>query len=310
MNTTPASDSQTLCTLRFVGRRFEHHRVDVECTAELLAYRKLVLECAKELWRRSRPNRVRLPRGFEEGFRLAFDRVDEGSAAVPLVRVYESADPVQYELLDDVFEQAAQLIDETIAAANADELLPAALPANVVPLFGDFGRTLRDEEVLHVRARGRDTEAPYTAIARQRLANWYEPTYEDKVDVLGEVRMAHVGPGRFALLLPDVSQPVDGRFDEAQEAVVLDALRAHRETRMRVRGVAEFSSRERQMRRFVRVDQVEIAPASGPEYDETVAPIWETLAAIGAAEPAAWQGVPDDLSKRIDEVVYGTNAAD
>lgn len=306
MTTTP--DSQTLCTLRFVGRRFEHHRVDVECTAELLAYRKLVLECAKELWRRSRPDRVRLPRGFEEGFRLAFDRV--GAAAVPLVRVYESADPVQYELLDDVFEQAAQLIDETIAAANADELLPAALPANVVPLFGDFGRTLREEEVLHVRARGRDTEAPYTATARLRLANWYEPTYEDKVDVVGEVRMAHVGPGRFALLLPDVSQPVDGRFDEAQGAVVLDALRAHREIRMRVRGVAEFSSRERQIRRFARVDEVQIAPASGPEYDETVEPIWETLAAIGAAEPAAWQGVPNDLSTRIDEVVYGTSAAD
>lgn len=281
MSTPP--DSQTLCTSRFVGRRLEHHRVDVECTAELLAYRKLVLECAKELWRRSCPDRVRLPPGFEEGFRLAFDRVDEGSAVVPLVRVYESADPVRYELLDDVFQQAAYLNGETIAAANADELLPAALPANVVPLCSDFGCKLREEEVLHVRARGRDTEAPCTATARQRLLNWYEPTYEDKVDVVGEVCMAHVGPGRAALLLPDASQPVDGRFDEALAAVVLDALGAHRETRMRVKGVAEFSSRERQIRRFAGVDQVEIAPASGPEYDETVAPIWETLAAIGAA---------------------------
>jgi hypothetical protein len=91
--------TQALCTLRFEGRRFELHRLDVECTAELLAYRKLVLECAKELWRRTRPDRVRLPRGFEDGFRLAFDRVEEGSAALPLMRVDESADPVQWSAL-------------------------------------------------------------------------------------------------------------------------------------------------------------------------------------------------------------------
>lgn len=42
-------------------------------------------------------------------------------------------------------------------------------------------------------------------------------------------------------------------------------------------------------------------------YDETALPIWEELAAIGnSAPPGTWQAVPDDLSTRIDEVVYGT----
>jgi hypothetical protein len=302
--------TQALCTLRFEGRRFEQHRFDVECTAELMAYRKLVLECAKELWHRARPDRVRLPRGFEDGFRLAFDRVKEGSAALPLMRVYESPDPVQYELLDDTFYQAAALIEEAVAAAGAEDLLPSALPANVVPLFGEFGRTLREDEVLYLRTRGRPVEARYSAMARQRLENWVEASYEDKVDVVGEVQMAHVGPGRFSLLVPDTGQAIDGRFDERQESVVLDALRAHREDRMRVRGVAEFSSRDRQMRRSTRVDQVEIAPIGSAEFDASAVPIWEQLAAIGAAEPSAWEGVPDDLSKRIDEVVYGAGAAE
>lgn len=53
--------TQALCILRFEGRRFEQHRFDVACAAALLAYRKLVLECAKELGRRARPDRVRLP---------------------------------------------------------------------------------------------------------------------------------------------------------------------------------------------------------------------------------------------------------
>lgn len=56
--------TQALRTLRFEGRRFEQHRFDVECTAELLAYRKLVLECAKELWRRARADRCELGQVF------------------------------------------------------------------------------------------------------------------------------------------------------------------------------------------------------------------------------------------------------
>ena len=64
-----------LASLRFDGKRFEDHALDVECTQELTAYRTLVLECAKELWRRKNPGRMRLPRGFEDGFRLEFDRV-------------------------------------------------------------------------------------------------------------------------------------------------------------------------------------------------------------------------------------------
>lgn len=61
-----------LASLRFHGKRFEGHALDVECTQELIAYRNLIVECAKELWRRKHPDRVRLPRGFEEDFRLQF----------------------------------------------------------------------------------------------------------------------------------------------------------------------------------------------------------------------------------------------
>ena len=94
-----------LASLRFDGKRFGGHALDVECTQELIAYRSLILECAKELWRRKNPGRVRLPKGFEDGFRVQFDRIDEGSAVVPLRRVRESP---QAELdLGDEFDEAA-----------------------------------------------------------------------------------------------------------------------------------------------------------------------------------------------------------
>ena len=295
--------SVELAILRFHGQRFERHALDVECTAELVAYRRLVLECAKELWRRKYVDRTRLPRGFEDGFRLEFDRVAPGSAAVPIRRVLGDA---QDPLFNDEFAEAAELIDATIEAAARDDLLPSQLPPNVIPLFADFGRTLRADEVLYVRARGAQGEAPYNVQARTRLANWYGPSYEDRVDVVGEVRMANVGPGKFMLQVVAAGPLIEGRFNGDQEALVLEALRAHRDVRLRVAGLAEFSTRDKQMRRFARIDRVQIEAAEPVAYDESAPAIWDVLSAIGDSAPQeAWADVPADLSTRIDEVVYG-----
>lgn len=275
----------------------------MECTTELVAYRKLVLECAKSLWRRKHANRQRLPRRFEDGFRLEFERVDPGSAAVPIRRVL--LDP-QDALLDDEFAEAVDLIDAAIDAAARDDLLPQALPPNVIPLSAEFGRSLRPDEILYVRAQRSAREAPYNAQARERLANWVAQVYEDRVEVSGEVRMANLGPGRFTLQVADTGYPVEGRFASSQEALVLEALKAHREVRLRVTGLAEFSTSDRQIRRFARVDHVRIEPAREVTFDDSAPPIWDVLAAIGASAPeSAWDDVPADLSQRIDDVVYG-----
>lgn len=298
-----ADGAVELATLRFDGKRFQGHALDVQCTQELLAYRSLVLECAKELWRRKHPGRVRLPKGFDEGFRLEFDRVLPGSATVPLRRVRDAAQGALG--FDDHFDEAASLIDETIAAADRNDLLPELLPANVVPLFRDFGTTLAADETLFVRSGRSTAEAPYTEHARKRLAEWLSPTFEDAIDIAGEVRMANVGAGLFKLQVQDGSL-IEGRFEATHEAVVLEALKGHQSVRLRVVGIGEFHTRDRQMRRIAKIDRVEIAPQATQDYDDSVEPIWNELEAIGkSASPDTWSSVPDDLSTRIDEVVYG-----
>jgi hypothetical protein len=299
-----------MATLRFDGERFAGHALDVECTQELIAYRNLVLECAKSLWRAKYPNRVNLPKGFEKGFRLQFDRLEDGSARVPLQRVRIAGEQGELELTDE-FDEAVALIDQAISAANDDDLLPARLPANVIPMFRDFGKTLRDEEVLFTRARGANTEAPYTAKARKRLAEWVDATYEDVIDVAGEVRMANVGSGRFALQVEAGNNLylVEGKYSAADEAKVLDALHEHRTARLRVRGVGEFGTSDRILKRFARVDAVDLDVPGDADYDDSAQPIWEQLIAIGRSAPeGAWDSVPSDLSVRIDEVVYGGGA--
>lgn len=301
-----ATDITTdLASLRFDGKRFEGHALDVECTQELIAYRNLIVECAKELWRRKNPDRVRLPRGFEEDFRLQFNRLEDGSAVVPLQRVrVDDQSELDWGNLDE-FDEAADLIDAAIAAANEDELLPDALPSNVIPLFRDFGKSLRADEVLFTRSRHGSAEAAYTAKARKRLTEWVGLTYEDVVDVIGEVRMANVGPGNFTLQLEDTETLVSGHFSPEQETEVLDALRNHRSLRLRVQGIAEFATSDRQIKKFSRVDKVAPAALAEQGFDETAIPIWDQLAAIGESAPeGTWDGVPSDLSARIDEIVY------
>lgn len=299
-----------MSTLRFDGERFDGHALDVECTQELIAYRNLVLECAKSLWRTKYPNRSNLPKGFEKGFRLQFNRLEDGSALVPLQRVRSSDEQTELDLADE-FDEAVGLIDQAIRAANDEDLLPVGLPSNVIPLFRDFGKTLRDDEVLFTRGRGSDSEAPYTAKARQRLAEWIEPSYEDIVSVSGEVRMANVGPGRFALQVDRAGGQavIEGKFSPEDESKVLAALQQHRSARLQVKGLGEFGTTDRLLKRFSRIDHVDFVQEE-VAYDESASPIWEQLSAIGQkASPSAWEAVPTDLSVRLDEVVYGAGAS-
>lgn len=300
---------EQLATLRFEGERFKGHSLDIECTQELLAYKRLVLECAKELWRRRNPHRERLPRNFEESFNLFFSEVKDGSAVVPLKRRIQCPDDELELPRRDEFDEAAELIDLSIEAAGQDEKLPEAFPRNVIPLFKEFGKTLEADETLFTRSRARNKEAVYSSTVRERLANWTEAVYEDLVDLRGEVRMAQLNGGHFQLQLAD-GRMTAGRFTQEQEALVLDALSRHAEVALRVKGIAEFNESDRSLRRIARVDDAMIVSGAEPEYDETVRPIWETLAEIGAKAPAkVWEDLPTDLSKRVDDYLYRRNKA-
>lgn len=93
--------------------------------------------------------------------------------------------------------------------------------------------------------------------------------------------------------------------------MVLQALKEHRQARLRVTGLGEFSTHDRLLRRLLRVEQVELLSAAGAAFDADVRPLWEVLAEVGAiAPPGTWDDVPVDLSERIDEVVYGPGSRD
>lgn len=301
-----------LTTLRFHGGRFDDESgvLEIDALPELLAYKKLVVETAKGLWRARNPQRERLPRYFEVGIRLFFREVGSGSACVPIERACDTleGDELGLNAEDDV-DAAAALIDECIAAANSatEVVLPGRFPRQAIGLFEDFGQTLRVGEGIESRMPGRTRHVDYTLHTREILLGRVRDGYEDAIDVSGEVRAASLrsaGGGEFTLF-SDSGEKMDGVFSPEQEAQVTQALHEHRTLRLRVRGKGHFDANG-SLRKLKPGADIEIVARGGPVFDSSARPIWEVIAEIGrSAPPEAWTKVPTDGAKNLDHYLYG-----
>jgi hypothetical protein len=60
--------------LRYVGARFEGHRLPLDVLPDLSAFRDLLVSYVKAEWRAAHTERDRLPKGFEKS--IAFDLVE------------------------------------------------------------------------------------------------------------------------------------------------------------------------------------------------------------------------------------------
>ena len=179
-----------LTTLRFDGPRFEDHGLEIDILPELIAYKRLLLETTKELWRRNHPSRKQLPKNFEDSISIKFFELGKGSTTIPLMRELRFEDDELPLIIEDELDKAAVIIEASIEAAAQDRPMPENLPRLVLPQFAQFGKTLAEEDSIFARARKRATEVRYTSKVRQRIISFLEPVYEDVIDITGEVRLA------------------------------------------------------------------------------------------------------------------------
>lgn len=292
-----------LVTHVFKGGRFDDHGVDLDVLPDLLAYKRILVETAKEIWRRKNPKRRRLPKNFDETLSLKFYEVRPGSAAVPLMRELQSTQ-TKLDFDRDELDEAVELLDDAIESISEDRPLPEALPRNVIPLFGDYGKTLRNDESFELKIPRRRKPVRYSIQAREQFVKLAERAYEDLVDYTGEIRAADLDRGNFTLKLDDGAKVI-GRFSPEQETTITQALREHSSVRLHVRGRAEFL-REVGPTRIVAIECLSIEPAGEKPFDETARPIWEVIAQIGESIPAKeWKKVPTDGAMNYKHYLYG-----
>lgn len=301
-------DIRILKTIRFSGGRFEQNKgwLDFDILPELQAYKKILVETAKEEWKRRNPDRERLPKSFEENMRLGFHEIREGSCTIPVERIVETEDDALEMPVEDELDEAVRIIDATLFAVRDDAPLPERLSAKIIPLFEDWGRTLGQDECI-VLDTGNGDSPIFDAAIRERLLKMKTERYEDTVDLIGEVRAAELKAqegGSFAIQL-DNGDLVPGVFTDEQEAKITEALHEHKQVRLRVVGRGQFDA-SGQLRKILCVDRLEEHPVGETPFDHDARPIWEMIAELGRSIPEEeWEKVPTDLATNLDHYLYG-----
>jgi hypothetical protein len=295
------SGGKKITVLTFKGPRFDDHGLDVDVLPEISAYKRLLQETAKDLWKRKHPTRRRLPKNFDAEISLKFFRIEPGSTGVPLVRGAPShvAPRLPFE---DELDEAARLLEQSIEQAGSSGTPPKHLPRNVIPLFQEFGKTLRSDEFMVVSTRGARTGARYDAGVKARILSWASTPYSDSVNLIGEVRGTDLDGLRFTLRLTD-GRKIPGRFEAEQEVTILEALGEHSSRRLRVIGLGDHSP-DGSLQQISKVERVEIVE---PETHSMPlqAPIWQRLVTIGRDLPDdVWADVPTDLATNVDQYLY------
>jgi hypothetical protein len=293
---------------KFSGPRFVDHGLDVDVLPELIAYKKLLIETAKEIWWRKHPGRERIQRNFEASLRLKFYRLAEGSVAVPLEREIEVEEGLlNFEPVPDELDEAARILEEAIDAASADAPLPSDFPKNVIPLFEQLGKTLEPDDSIEFepppRARARK-KVVYTPQTRSRMIERATGEYTDVVNVSGEIRAADLDGGNFTLRREDGSK-VSGKFSPEHEAQITEALKEHASCSLQAEGTATFFPNG-EIKRIENIASLTISPRTTVEHTAQAKSIWEIAEEIRKSVPQTeWKKLPKDASINVDHYLYG-----
>lgn len=298
------TNHRNLVNHTFHGRRFDDGGVDLDVTPDLVRYKTLLVEVAKELWRRNHPDRKYLPKNFEDSLSMKFYEVRDNCATIPLERVQTAGDREQL-WDDDELDDAVNLVAETIQAAGNDQPLPEQFPKNLLSLFQDYGKTLRDEEWIEQRPAKREFGIRYDATVRERLTRWVESPYEDAVDLTGEVTMARVSNPLMTIQLND-DRKIEAAFRPEDEDVITTALKQHTTAKLRVIGRGQFGT-DGLVRKVTEVTEVSLLSNGERPFDSSAKPIWEVFEEILADVPdEQFARLPVDGADRHDFYIHGS----
>ncbi len=238
---------------RFVGPRFEQHTLPLSAAKDLAAYEELVLELAKHLFREKNAGRIRVPKGFGNGFSLHIERIDDGCARPALVAMMMGA---VVNVLPVEIQDAKTLINKVIAT-EAGHSFPAEFPKDFYSYFNRIGCSLEKDEFIEWVPDSLVNKTVLTPTKRKRLVLAHRETYDAAVEVMGLVEGLQVQKKTGDLRMMNTEAVVfgfcDPFFGELKEA--LGKKRLH----VRLKGIGVFDVNDR-LDSVATIDQIELLP--------------------------------------------------
>lgn len=288
----------------FKGRRFHDHGLDLDVLPELVTYYRIVVETAKELWRKNNPDRQRLRKNLEDEFRLKIFNLEKGSVAVPICR---EVPPGHLFVMPDELNDAVELVNEAIQCVDSGKRIPSNLPKNVIPLFANYGKTLQADEYIEQKSGRTGSVARFTKNVREEFERRALSDYEDEFDIIASVVMARIHRPKFSVLVHGVE--VEAPFEEEFNDIIFQALESKTAIPVRITGLADFAA-DGSMDKIKKLHVVELLDSERTMESRAVAvPFWKRCAQIvDAAPPDAFDNIPADAVENLDRYLYGADA--
>lgn len=184
--------------LRYVGARFEGHRLPLDILPDLSAFRDLLVSYVKAEWRAAHAERERLPKGFEKS--IAFDLVGiKDGSAVP--QLEWDRDTAQL-LLPDFKDELEMLVEE--AYAKVLNLIDGAsgpvgtieLTSENIRALNEFGSSLLpSEKIEFLDSRGTDGNVVFLdTYRRKRLITRGRDSYQTRFEDIGKLLGSEIDP--------------------------------------------------------------------------------------------------------------------
>jgi hypothetical protein len=197
------TEPQAFVSLALTGARFEQLGMPVDTLPELAAYRELLIQVARAVFRRRYPGRVRVPRGFAESFQLRLLEVRKGSAVPVLERTRQDPSDPLFVAHGDIFEDARDVIEDTIRELSTMGRTPESFPEFALADLGRFGRTLQPGEAIHIGKPGGRSPAIYTQLTRRAFLKSRGQLFPAEASVSGVITEISVERSTFTLRVSD-----------------------------------------------------------------------------------------------------------
>jgi hypothetical protein len=186
------TDNTDTIRLKYDGSsRFAGAKLPVELLPDLAAFRELLVVFAKETWKKTHTDKVRVPKGFDKS--LSFDLVGiEDGSAVPCLRWDRHCAQQLIPGFSDEFSEVINVEVRRIAKLFGDaanDIYPSALPSECIRLLNKFGAGLRQEERIEFVGQSDELGRPIfvDSLRRKKLITNIRSTYEKRVDGTGRL---------------------------------------------------------------------------------------------------------------------------
>ena len=233
--------------LRFVGMRFSDHAIPLELLKDVAALEEMIVEVAKRVFLKNKPERQRSPRGFTKGINLKLTTVDQGSTILNIGLALDQPPLLFPSFIQNQLEAARDAIISAVDAAARGRPVGQALPGQALSYFDKIGRGLKDEEALEFTRPDGQLTATLTRNVRQRLVRELSEVKEltEELAVRGVVPEADQDEMTFEIQL------LDGRKVKAPIApqhldTIREAFNGYKDGRhILFQGIGRFNRNDR-----------------------------------------------------------------